>query len=94
MVADVTPTASQLGQNVPNPFNPSTEIVYALAEEAPVRLVIYNLLGQSVVTLVDGVQMAGYHTVRWDASDVSAGVYLYRIQTDSFTATRRMIFVK
>jgi hypothetical protein len=92
------PEEYDLAQNFPNPFNPSTVITYSLPRAEPVRLVVYNLLGQEVRTLVDGVRPAGSHTVRWDGTDnhglrVAAGVYLYRLYAGSQTLTRKMTFV-
>ena len=81
-------------QNTPNPFNPSTEITYALPELSYVRLTIYNLLGQEMVKLVDGEQPAGFHTVVWDASEMSGGMYLYRLEMGQFEDTKRMLLVK
>lgn len=89
----------KLDQNVPNPFNPSTVIGYRIPEAGPVRLVIYNLLGQEVRVLVDGHMEAGSFTATWDGKDemgrqVSSGIYLYRIQAGGFLASRRMMFLK
>jgi hypothetical protein len=92
--AKVVPAHVALFQNLPNPFNPTTQISYALAEDVPVRLAVYNLLGQSVITLVDEFRTAGHHIVTWDASDVSAGVYLYRLEAGSFVETKRMVLIK
>ena len=93
-VAKVVPTESALYGNIPNPFNPVTEIAYALAENVPVRLVVYNLLGQPVATLVDEPQTAGYHTAAWNASGMATGVYIYCLEAGSFTATKKMILVR
>ena len=95
----VLPIAYALSQNAPNPFNPATEISYALPAAGPVRLEIYNLLGQKVATLVDGDRPAGTHTVVWrghdvHGQDVSSGVYLYRFSTDGRVKTRRMLLLK
>ena len=92
------PVGFGLGQNYPNPFNPGTVIPYKLASEGYVRLEVFNLLGQRVATLVDGVQAAGAHTVVWDARDgsghgVAAGVYIYRLTAGGGMATRRMVLV-
>ena len=86
-------------QNYPNPFNPETEIAYGLAEPSYVRLVVYNVLGQEITTLVEEYEAAGMHTVSWDSKDqrgkdVPAGVYLYRFETDQFTDTKRMLLLK
>jgi|GEM_PF-6586230 hypothetical protein len=89
---------SRLLQNYPNPFNPSTVIPYQLHESAVVRLEVFNVLGQGVRTLVDGVQSEGRHTAHWDALDdqrrgVAAGVYLYSLTVGGVTDTRRMVLL-
>ena len=88
-----------LEQNVPNPFNPSTVIGYRIPEAGPVRLAIYNLLGQEVRVLVDRHMEAGSLSATWDGKDetgrqVSSGIYLYRIQAGGFLASKRMMFLK
>ena len=77
-------------QNFPNPFNPETNIEFGLPENSQVRLRVYNMLGQVVGDLVDEALDAGYYSIFWDANDVSAGVYFYRIETDKYTETRRI----
>ncbi len=93
------PDSFGLDQNMPNPFNPSTTIGYQLPEPGQVYLVIYNLLGQEVRTLLDGTLDAGYFTVEWDGKDsfgrqVASGIYLYRMQAVNFNQTRRMMLLK
>ncbi|UCE19016.1 MAG: M6 family metalloprotease domain-containing protein [Gemmatimonadota bacterium] len=96
------PVAFGLAQNYPNPFNPTTTIEYSVvSDQSPshVTLNVYNLLGQRVRTLVDGVKEPGYHTVTWDGmdeegDDVSSGVYFYRLQAGEFTAKKKMMFLK
>lgn len=83
-----------LGQNYPNPFNPTTMITYNLPESKHITLTIYDALGRTIVRLVDGLRTAGTHQVRWDASHVSNGVYLYQLATEDYTETRRMILAK
>jgi hypothetical protein len=83
----------------PNPFNATTNISYRLAQNDQVSLVVYNILGQEVVTLVDGEQTAGVHTVLWDGCDgagntVASGMYLYRLQAGSNWLTRKMTMLK
>ena len=92
------PIGFVLGQNYPNPFNPSTVIPYEIPASAHVRLEVFNLLGQRLATLVDGVRSAGTHTAQWDGTDaagraVGAGVYIYRISSGGQTVSRRMVLV-
>lgn len=98
-VQSVLPTEFVLAQNRPNPFNPSTEISFSLPKPAEVTLVIYNVLGESVVTLAEGQRAAGTHAVRWDGRDkngraVASGVYFYRLDAGEFSATRKMVLLK
>ena len=93
------PDRFSLEQNMPNPFNPSTVIGYELPEAGPVRLAVYNLLGQEVRVLVNETRDAGSFTATWDGTDalgrrVASGIYLYRIQAGSFSASRRMLLLK
>ena len=83
-----------LSQNYPNPFNPSTEINYTLAKSGNVTLKVYNLLGSEVATLVNGFMEAGKHSVKFDANDITSGIYFYTIKADNFTSTRKMILMK
>ncbi len=84
-----------LSQNYPNPFNPSTTLQFSLPEASQVRLEIFNLLGQKVSTLVAGDKLqAGWHSVQFDASNLSSGVYIYRIQAGEFVQTKRMLLIK
>ena len=80
--------------NYPNPFNASTVINYQLPVDSHVKLEVYNLIGQKVATLVNSKQQAGYRSVVWDASDVSSGIYFYKLTAADFTETRRMMLVK
>ncbi len=89
-----TPVEFSLGQNYPNPFNPETAIRYALPKAGEVRLTVYDMLGHEVVVLVDGLQSAGFHTVRFDGSDLSSGPYVYRLQGGDKIFIRTMILVK
>jgi hypothetical protein len=83
-----------LAQNYPNPFNPETNIDFGLPHDSQVRLSVYNLLGQEVEVLVDAELEAGYYTASWKASGLPTGVYFYRIDTDDFKETKRMVYLK
>jgi hypothetical protein len=92
---DVTaPERFVLAQNYPNPFNPSTTIRYGLPQRSAVTLGVYNLIGQEVARLVQGEQEAGYHEVKFDGSNLSSGVYLYRLTAGSTVQTRKLMLVK
>jgi hypothetical protein len=83
-----------LGQNHPNPFNPATQIRYALPQSGQIRLAIYNTLGQQVAQLFNGHQEAGIHVIRWNAENVASGIYYYRLEADGFSDTRKMMLLK
>ena len=89
-----SPTTFALKQNYPNPFNPSTTIEYALPHDGLVTLTVFNIIGQSVRTLVNGVQTAGTHTIRFDASNLPSGVYLYKLQSGRMSNVGRMMLLK
>ena len=83
-----------LAQNYPNPFNPSTKINYSLQAEGLVTLKVFNILGQEVATLINDFQTAGTHSVNFDASKLSSGIYLYKIDSNGFTQTKKMMLIK
>jgi hypothetical protein len=91
---DVLPTEYELKQNYPNPFNPTTAITLALPVGSHVKLEIYNILGQQVITLADKYMAAGYHTITWNAGNAASGIYFYKLQTDEFTDQKKMILLK
>ena len=93
------PTDFALSQNVPNPFNPSTDISFALPTDSKVSLSIYNVLGQHVKTLVDDYMRAGNQTITWDGTDatgrtVASGVYFYKLNANDFSSTKKMMMLK
>lgn len=93
------PRTPSLQANYPNPFNHATLIPFELSEYGPVLLVIYNLLGQPVRTLIDRLESSGIYQVNWDGLDdrgqeLSSGIYLYRLQAGTFVQTRRMALLK
>lgn len=83
-----------LKQNYPNPFNPSTQIDFGLKESGFVLLKVYNILGNEVSTVVNDYRSAGNHTVNFDASGLSSGVYFYKLYTANYTEIRKMILEK
>ena len=95
----LVPGQYSLRQNYPNPFNPSTTIRFDLPEASRVQLIIYDAMGREVRTLLWGEQSAGYQSVNWDGADdrgqpVSSGIYLYRLQAESYSETMKMVLLR
>jgi hypothetical protein len=93
------PKTFELSQNYPNPFNPTTEIRFALPKASNVKMVVYDIMGRTVRTLIDQNMSAGGHRISWNSKDeagkiVSSGVYFYHIQADGFSATKKMVLMK
>jgi len=92
---DNLPKIFSLKQNYPNPFNPSTTIEFSIPKVEYVNLIVYNLLGQEVTTLVSEKLTPGEYKYTWDASHLASGVYIYKIQTDNgFTKTKKLLLIK
>ena len=89
-----TPVAYDLFQNYPNPFNPATTLQYQLAAPGQVRLIVYDMLGREVSTLVNEKKGAGSHTVRFDAGRLASGVYFYRMEANGFVQTKKMTLLR
>jgi hypothetical protein len=88
------PTTYSLEQNYPNPFNPATTFSFKIPYSSFVILKVYNILGQEVATLVDEEMQPGSYEVRWDASGMASGVYLYRLQAKDFIDTKKLVLLR
>ena len=91
---EVLPDSFRLQQNYPNPFNPTTQITYELPQNSDVRLEVFDMNGRQVATLVNESVSAGTHTVNFNASDLSSGVYMYRLQAGNTVLTRKLTLIK
>lgn len=92
-ISDI-PDGYALSQNYPNPFNPSTTINFTLPASQDVKLTVFNVLGQHVATLADGFYSEGTHALRFNASHLASGTYIYRLQTGNFVQVRKMVLIK
>jgi hypothetical protein len=93
------PTKFALHQNTPNPFNPTTKLAYDMPVAGDVKISVFNVLGQNVTDLVDGYREAGSYEVVWNGKDksgaaVASGMYFYRIDTEQYTETKKMVLLK
>jgi len=96
---NLIPLVTSLEGNYPNPFNPTTTIKFGLSEDSQVRLDVYNIKGEKIITLVDGYLKAEFHSIVWDGTDssskpVSSGVYFYKMQSEKYNSTKKMILMK
>ena len=92
-VVRISPTVRLL-QNYPNPFNPVTTIPFFVNKATKINIVITNVLGQEIVTLVDEFKQTGFHKIKWDASAAPSGVYFYKLQIGDLIETRKCLFMK
>ena len=88
------PEKCNVQQNYPNPFNPITTVSFDLFERSHVDLSIYDMNGKKITTLFNGKKSAGHHTIRWDASKYSSGLYVYRLQADEYVGSGKMLLMK
>lgn len=88
------PTELTLNQNHPNPFNPTTVVGFGLPESGNIRLAVYDILGREIAVLAEGTYSAGWHQVRFDATGLATGMYLYRLSVGDRAQIRRMLLVK
>jgi len=93
-ISSEVPNVYSLSQNYPNPFNPATIISYGIPKPGNVKLIVYDLLGREVATLVNEFQQAGRYKVDFDGSKLASGMYIYRIESGSFTDSKKMLLVK
>jgi hypothetical protein len=93
-ISTEVPAEFELGQNYPNPFNSMTNVKFKMLNGGEVKIVVYDISGREVRTLVDARLEAGVYEVRFDSGDLPSGVYFYRMETDKFTETRKLILMK
>jgi len=91
---ETLPKEYSLSQNYPNPFNPSTVIEFAMPTSGYVTLKVFNSLGQEVAELINKEMNAGNHSINFNASNLSSGIYFYRISAGKFTETKKMILIQ
>jgi hypothetical protein len=91
---EIIPTTYSLSQNYPNPFNPTTTIKYDLPKDSWVSLKVYTILGQKAAALIDKEMSAGSYSFDFDASNLSNGIYFYRLDAGTFSMTKKMILLK
>lgn len=84
----------RLAQNYPNPFNPTTKIKFQTAHPGNVKLIVYDILGKKVKTLVNEFKPAGKYEIEFEGNNLPSGVYLYRIESENFKETKKMILLK
>ncbi|MCP4581569.1 MAG: T9SS type A sorting domain-containing protein [candidate division Zixibacteria bacterium] len=93
-IKDLLPVNLALEQNYPNPFNASTTIKFSVSEATDIKLDIYDVTGRYIETLHEGSINSGEHTIVWDASDYTTGVYFYRLRTSGKSETRSMVYLR
>ena len=90
----IIPDNYSISNIYPNPFNPVTNITYRLPEHVNVQIIVYDLSGKLIKTLINEFQTPGYHSVNWDADNLPSGVYLIRMDSGDFTQTQKVVLVK
>jgi hypothetical protein len=93
-ISGLIPSSFSLSQNYPNPFNPITSIRFDLPKISHTKLIVYNILGKEVTTLVNEKLNAGSYQVSWDGRNYPSGVYFYKLITDEFVGTKKMVLLK
>lgn len=90
----INPLSFKLFQNYPNPFNPSTTINFQIQEAGLVTLIVYDILGNEITTLVNEKMEPGNFDIKYDASGLSSGTYIYQLRMGSFVETKKLILIK
>jgi hypothetical protein len=90
----LVPGDYELKSVYPNPFNPVANIIYGMPENAHLRIMVFDIQGRQVATLVEGFQFAGYHQVNWDARLQPSGMYLVKFMSETFTTTQKVVLMK
>jgi hypothetical protein len=91
---EVVPNKFELSQNYPNPFNPSTTIQFSLPKQTQLKINLYNMLGEQVATIAEGMYESGYHKVSFNASTLPSGTYVYRLESSDFVQVKKMMLLK
>ena len=91
---EVVPDQFELSQNYPNPFNPSTTIQFSLPKQTQLKINLYNMLGEQVAAIAEGMYESGYHKVTFNASGLPSGTYVYRLESSEFVQAKKMILLK
>ena len=92
--ATLNPISFEINRIYPNPFNPTTTIRYGLNHNANIQVLIYDIQGRVITTLIDGFQSAGYHSIIWDASKFSSGIYFLNMSSGKISKTKQLVLMK
>jgi hypothetical protein len=90
----IIPVVFSLDQNYPNPFNPVTSIKYSIPKQSAVKLLVYDVVGREVATLVNSTLQAGNYEAEFDGTNLASGVYFYRIEAGDFKDVKKMVLIK
>ncbi len=93
-ISNVIPESYSLLQNYPNPFNPGTKIRFSIPKASLTKIIVYDILGKEVKTIVDNSLAAGTYETEFDSSELSSGIYFYRLITKDYSETKKMVLMK
>ena len=91
---NLQPSEFALMQNYPNPFNPTTTISFNIPKAGDVKLTLFNILGQEIITLINGFKESGFHKINFEAENLNSGLYIYKLESASFVQTKKMILLR